>query len=228
MFFLLIFLISLATGNANYCSPSPDTLRIYPSPKNCSTFIACIDKHEFEYDCISAPLFIQGSETPICVTPCEATVVTKRPASNKAPSKIPKFDDYYEDGALTPVCPFEGNSTAVIFNDCTHYLECVDGYGYVHECSTGQEFSPTLRRCVIKRNSDCSKLKPRPSQHNKCYRDRDYGPPIEFASEDCDRFKRCNGGEAWKVECAEYCHWNNDLKNCDWADNFDCHATNHI
>lgn len=228
MFFLFIFLIHLATSEASFCSsPEDETLYIYPSANNCSVYVACIDFEEYEFECIKAPLFIPWSEEPTCLEPCESVISTRKSTTRKSQtSELPRDHQLYpEQSARTIVCPPSGDTKATVMQSCTDYVTCHDGVGTVQTCPQGKEFSPSTYECVDKRNSDCQRQKLKGSQHIKCRYDKG-GDPIYFQSDKCPEFKKCAYQEAWTVNCARYCHWNNEERTCEWADRFNCHLTN--
>lgn len=225
MFLLFIFLLHLATSEASFCSsPEDETLYIYPNANNCSVFIACIDYEEYEFECIQAPLFIPWSTEQVCLTPCES-VSTTRKSTTRSTYELPRdLNLYPESSARSIVCPPSGDTKAIVMQSCTDYLSCHDGVGTVKTCPSGQEFSPSTYDCVEKKNSDCQRNKMKGSQHIKCRYDK--GKSSYFQSTKCNEFKKCENQEAWTVNCARYCHWNNEEKTCEWADKFDCHLTN--
>lgn len=218
--------MSFATSDATYCASSTDdTINIYPSPRNCSYFIACIDNEEYEYECLKAPIF--GMESK-CVDSCSIASTTKRKSSGKVAVELPPDPVLFPDSpARTIICPPTGESKAVVALSCTEYISCENGIGEKKKCKDGEEFSPSQFACVTKKNSDCSKNKPKGSYHIKCRYDKG-GEPIYFASDKCPEFKKCANQKSWTVKCAQYTHWNDEIKVCDWANSFDCHHTNHI
>lgn len=226
MFLVFVFLISLATSEATFCaSPNEETLYIYTSPRNCTNFIACIDNEEYEFECLNAPIFYPEITEPLCVEAC-ASVATTKKLSSKALSELPPDPLLYPNSpARTIVCPPTGETKAVVAQSCTEYISCKSGVGTKETCPAGQEFSPSHFECLEEKNSDCQTRKPKGSHHIKCRYDKG-GDPIYFPSDNCPQFKKCANQLAWDVKCARYCHWNNELKTCAWADSFDCHLTN--
>lgn len=225
MIFTLVLFISLATSEATYCAGlDEDTVNIYTSPSNCSHFIACIDNEEYEYECLSAEVFYPGAES-LCVGACASKATTKK-ASSKPESDLPPDSLLYPDSpAKTIICPPSGETKAVIAQSCTEYISCKKGIGKKEACKDGEEFSPTQFHCVPSKLSDCPRKKLKGSHHIKCRYDKG-GEPVYFSSEKCPEFKKCANQLSWNVKCAQYTHWNDELKNCDWADSFDCHLTN--
>jgi Chitin binding Peritrophin-A domain len=224
MWFCLIFLTFFSFGNANYCTSEPDTLAIYPSPNNCSTFIACVNGEESTFECVQAPQFIPGSESSICMTPCIGGSSASKKPSNKETTDLPPDPLLYPDTpSRTIVCPPSGETRAVISQSrCSEFLSCKNGVGTKEACPAGQEFSPSQYECVDKRNSDCSRHKQKGKYSQKCRYDKGGFEPIYFASSVCPEFKKCAVKLAWSVKCARYTHWNNDQKTCEWADKFIC------
>jgi Chitin binding Peritrophin-A domain len=223
---IISFLSFISACAATFCSSNPDTLTIYPSPNNCSTFKACIHNEESEFDCIQAPLFIPFSSETICMTPCAAVSKAKK-APSASSSEWPEDKLLFPDSpARTIVCPPTGETVAVVVQSCDEYLICKGGVGTRTKCPEGQEFSPSRYECVVKRNSDCRKQKLKGSHHIKCRFDKGTDP-ILFSSDVCPRFKKCANQLSWEIECARYTHWNNEMQSCEWADKFDCHLTNH-
>lgn len=214
-------------SEAAFCSsPDDDTLYIYPNAKNCSVFVACIDFEEYEFECVQAPIFIPASAAPVCIEPCESVTTTKKSTTVKSSYELPRDQNLYPDqSARTIVCPPSGDTKATIMQSCKDYLTCHDGVGTVQTCPAGEEFSPSSFECVLKKNSDCQRQKLKGSQHMKCRYDKGVDP-IYFQSAKCPEFKKCANKEAWSVNCARYCHWNDEDKTCEWADKFDCHLTN--
>lgn len=225
MFFILIFLVSFATSEATYCASSDeDTINIYPSPRNCSHFIACINNEEYDYECLSAPLFYPGVES-LCVDACAAVATTKRSSSKTSEELPPDNLLYPESPSRSVICPPTGETKAVVANSCTDYISCRKGVATKKSCKEGEEFSPTQFVCLPKNKSDCPRQKLKGSYHIKCRYDRG-GDPVYFPSEKCPEFKKCTNQQAWNIKCARYAHWNDEIKSCDWADSFDCHLTN--
>jgi hypothetical protein len=220
-----MFFISLATSEATYCSQSDDeSISIYPSPRNCSNFIACIDNEEYEYNCLYAPVFYPETESR-CLEDC-ASVSTTKKSSSKASTEFPPDSVLYPDSpSRSVICPPTGETKAVIAESCTQYISCSNGIATKETCSEGEEFSPTQFVCLPKKKSDCPKKKLKGSYHIKCRYDKG-GDPIYFSSENCQEFKKCANQQSWKIKCAQYSHWNDEIKTCDWADSFDCHLTN--
>jgi Chitin binding Peritrophin-A domain len=227
MFFAFVFLITLATSKATFCaSPNEETLYIYTSPRNCTNFIACIDNEEYEFECLNAPVFYPQITEPLCVQACASVATTKKASSSKSSSDLPLDPLLFPDSpARTIVCPPTGETKAVVAQSCSKYISCKNGVGTKEVCPDGQEFSPNNFECVLKTNSDCQKQKAKGTHHIKCRYDKG-SDPIYFASEKCPEFKKCANQLAWDVKCARYCHWNNELKTCAWADSFNCHQTN--
>lgn len=219
-------MITLAASEAAYCaSPDEETLYIYTSPKNCSNFIACIDNEEYEFECLDALLFYPEATEAKCVEACSSVDTTKKTPS-KSTSELPPDPLLFPDSsARTIICPPNGETKAVVTHSCTEFISCKDGVGTKQNCSSGEEFSPTQYSCVSKKNSDCQNQKQKGSHHIKCRYDKG-DDAIYFPSDKCPEFKKCANLLAWNVKCARYCHWNNEQKTCDWANNFDCHLTN--
>lgn len=226
MFFVLLVFIGLPISEATFCSsPEDDTLYIYPNSENCSHFSACIDSEEYDFECIQAPLFIPWTDKSVCFEPCEATTSTKK-ATPRTSTVFPADEDLYPNiTANTVVCPPSGESKAVVQQSCSHFLNCNDGKGTKHECPADHEFSPSSYECVAKEISDCPVQKQKGTHHIKCRYDKG-GDSIYFSSETCPEFQTCANQMAWKIKCARDCHWNDEEKTCDWADRFDCDATN--
>jgi hypothetical protein len=225
MFFILVFLVCFAVSEATYCASSDvDTINIYPSPRNCSHFIACINSEEYEFECLKAPVFYPGVES-FCVEACAGGSTTKR-ASTKNQTEFPPDPILYPDSpSRTVICPPTGETKAVVAQSCTEYVSCHNGIGTKKTCKSGEEFSPTQFACLPKSKSDCPKQKLKGSFHIKCRYDKG-GDPVYFSSEKCPEFKKCFSQQSWTVKCARYTHWNDEIKTCDWADSFDCHRTN--
>lgn len=217
MFFLLIFLLSMTATKATYCPMAEDeTLYIYPSENNCSTFLACIDFEEYEFGCVKAPLFIPWASKPVCLEECDSGETTTY--------GLPPDPLLYPDSpARTPICPPRGKTQAVS-QSCSEYIDCDDGIGTKKNCPDDEEFNPWKLKCM-KNDSECSKQKETGSLNSECQNDKG-GSPTYFPSDSCSEFKKCENQMAWNVRCAHYCHWNNELKTCDWAKNFDCRSTN--
>lgn len=226
MIFLFVFLVSLASSDAGFCSSSDDnTLYIYPSTRNCSNFIACIDFEEYEFDCIQAALFIPWSTETLCIESC-ASVSTTKKTSSKSSTELPPDPLLFPNSpSRTIVCPPTGETKAVVPQSCTEYLSCSNGAGTKTTCPVGEEFSPTRYECVPKKNSDCHNQKLKGAHHSKCRFDKGT-EPIYFRAHSCPVFKKCANQMAWEVKCARYCHWNDDKRTCDWADSFNCQLVN--
>lgn len=224
MYKILIIFIGLCASISaqNYChSPQKDTLYIYPNPKNCSTYFACINSDEYEYECLQAPQFIWTDEK-VCMDRCSTVATTRRASTKSSPSELPPDPILYPDTpARTIICPLKGSTKAIVAQSCTDYIECYAGVGTKKSCPSGQEFSPSRYECVPESSSDCSKQKPKGSHHIKCRYDKG-AAPIYFPSDTCAEFKKCANQFAWEVKCAQNCNWNNDAKTCDWANNFPC------
>lgn len=225
MFFIFILFVSLATSEATYCASSDDeTINIYPSPRNCSYFIACINNEEYEYECLNAPVFYPGIETR-CIEACAAVSTTKKTHS-KSTEEFPPDSILFPDTPVRSViCPPTGETLAAIPQSCTEYISCSSGIATKKTCGEGEEFSPSKFICLPKKKSDCPKQKMKPSYHIKCRYDKGEDP-VYFPAENCAEFKKCANQQSWKIKCARYAHWNDELKTCDWADSFDCHLTN--
>lgn len=226
MFRIFIFLISLAASEATYCSsPEVDTLYIYPNEKNCSVFLACVAGEQYEFDCIEASMFLPWANDPLCIPDCD-TESTTRKTVVKTVTELPPDPALYPDSSSrTIICPPTGDTKAIVAQSCTEYISCSGGIGTKETCPEGQEFSPSRYSCIARKNSDCSRQKLKGSHHLKCRYDKGTDP-IYFSSEYCPVFKKCANQLAWDVKCAQYCHWNNEQKTCDWADSFDCNLTN--
>lgn len=221
------FLISLATSEAGFCQiPSAsDTLNIYPSPRNCSNFVACLFNEEYEFDCLKASLFIPWTNDTLCVKPCPSVATTRR-KSSKSVSQLPPDPVLFPDTpSRTIVCPPNGVTKAVVPNSCIEYISCSDGEGTKLTCPAGEEFSPSRYECVPNKISDCPKQKLKATHHSKCRFARGTDL-IYFKAGSCPVFKKCANQMAWDVKCARYCHWNDDQKTCDWADSFNCQLMN--
>lgn len=222
MIFCLIILTLFSVSDASYCSSEPDTLAIYPSPNNCSTFTACVNGEESTFECIQGPIFIPGSASPICMPSCGATTAPPKKSSKKESSDLPPDPLLYPDSpSRTIVCPPTGETKAVILDSCSEFLSCKGGIGTKETCPVGQEFSPTQYECLPKANSDCVRQKQKGKFSQKCRFDKG-SDPVYFSSSVCPEFKKCALQLAWSVKCARYTHWNNEEKTCEWADKFIC------
>lgn len=222
MFFLFIVLVSLATSEATFCSQSDEkTLFIYPSPKNCSVFHACIENEEYEFNCLKAPTFISWAAGPICSEPCHVTATTRKVLS-KISKKLPlDLDLYPNETGRTIVCPPTGQTMAIVMESCNEFMECNEGKGTKKTCPQGQEFSRENYQCIDAKQSDCQKHKPKGFQHNTCRHNRG-SAPIYMEADSCGEFKKCANQLAWNVPCARDCFWNDDEDFCDWATNVEC------
>lgn len=218
---ILIILFSLSATEATYCAlPAEDTLYIYPTPKNCSSFIACINYEEHEFDCIEAEIFLPWANGTICMEACE-TITTRRSLAKSKSGLQPDPLLFPDSPQMTIICPPTGETSAVVTHSCTEFLSCNDGTGTKQSCALGMEFSPTLYECVPKKMSDCPKQKQKGSYELECRFDKGTNP-IYFPSQSCPEFKKCSNKLAWDVKCAKNCNWNNQQQTCDWADNFEC------
>lgn len=222
MFFLFIVLLSLATSDATFCSQSDDkTLYIYPSPKNCSVFHACIENEEYELNCLTASLFIPWATGPLFSTPCNLTTTTRKIISKISKDLPLDLLLYPNETSSTIICPPTGDTIAVVMESCNEFMECHEGKGTKKTCPQGQEFSRGKYQCIDIKQSDCQQHKPRGFQHNKCRRDKGTAP-IYMESESCADFKKCANQLAWSVPCARDCYWNDDAETCDWVSKVKC------
>lgn len=223
MILIFIFLISLATSEAGFCQiPSTsETLSIYPSTRNCSTFVACLFNEEYEFNCLLASLFIPWTNDTLCVDPCPSVATTKKKSSKVASELSPDLLLFPDTPSRTIVCPPNGDTKAVVPNTCIEYISCSDGVGTKLACPVGEEFSPSRFECVPIKNSDCTKQKLKGTHQSKCRFARETDL-IYFKGSSCPVFKKCANQLAWDVKCAKLCHWNDDQKTCDWADSFNC------
>ncbi|CRL08527.1 CLUMA_CG021365, isoform A [Clunio marinus] len=227
MILIVLFLSYFSTSSATFCSsPDENTLYIYPSEYNCSTFIACINSEEFEFECIQAPRFIQWSEKAICMQSCLPVESTPKHTEQTILIGFPADTILYPDiPARSIICPPLRKTKAIIPETCTSYLDCNDGIAIKTECPVGEQFSPTQYECVPEIESDCHHIRQQGLHHIKCRYDKGL-IPLYFESDSCPVFKKCANKLAWEVECARDCHWDNDNKICDWADNFECNLLN--
>lgn len=226
MFFALVLLTCLTMGEATFCSfDEEDTLYIYPSPRNCSNFLACINFEEYEFECIKAPYFIPWSKNAICVEDCPSEASTKKPQKAKQLTEMPPDPALYPDEpAETIVCPQSGETKAAVYNSCSSYIDCNDGVGTKKNCSEGKEFSPKEYKCVEKSKSGCRKDKKGGSFHTKC-RYQKPGDNILFPSESCHSFKKCANQLVFTIDCAGGCNYNRETERCDYEENFKCQLT---
>ena len=219
--------MSLATSEATFCSMSDDkTLFIYPSPKNCSVFHACIDNEEYEFSCLTASLFIPWATGPLCTEPCNVTATTRKVISKISKDLPLDLLLYPNETAPTIVCPPTGDSIAIVMESCNEFMECYDGKGTKKSCPQGQEFNRAKYQCVDAKQSDCQKHKPQGRQDNKCRHDKGI-VPIYMESDACDEFKKCANQLAWLVPCARDCFWDDEKETCDWTTKVQCSMTEH-
>jgi hypothetical protein len=203
-------------AQATYCSsPKSDTLYLYPNTNNCSSFIACINHEEYEFDCFQAPLF-GYPEKPLCPEKCAAQSTTRRTTKKSVKSKTIDLSLYPDTPARSIVCPSKGKTVARIMESCTQYMTCQTGIATKVNCSEGQEFSPKKLKCVAQDESECYPSKHKGTHHTKC-RYNLSNKKLYFSSDRCDYFRRCDGGLAYEEKCAENTYWNPDSKSCEWG-----------
>lgn len=217
---LVIFMCGIITiSEAVFCSsPKDETLYIYPSPNNCSTFITCIDNEEYEFDCLLAPMFENTSES-LCLNQCSTVATTKKGSSKSSTtSKDNDYELYPETPARTIVCPPTGITKASIPKSCTDYIACENGIGTRTPCPFGTEFNPNTYECLPKKDSECKVelSSKRGKYHIKCRYDKGHVATY-FASDACNGFKKCSNQFAYEEKCANNCFWNDEDKLCDWA-----------
>ncbi|CAO1369801.1 unnamed protein product [Diamesa serratosioi] len=214
---LVIFMCGIITiSEAVFCSsPKDETLYIYPSPNNCSTFITCIDNEEYEFDCLLAPMFENKSEA-LCLNQCSTVGTTKKGSSKTVSSKNNDFDLYPETSGRAIVCPLGGASLASIPSSCTDYISCYEGIGTRKTCPIGFEFYKY--ECVPKQQSKCVVSPMKGTYHIKCRYDKGQVATY-FASDSCDGFKKCTNQLAYEAKCAHGSFWDDENKICDWTSN---------
>lgn len=223
---LVICMYSIITiSEAAFCSsPKDETLYIYPSPNNCSTFITCIDNEEYEFDCLLAPMFENTSDT-LCLNQCSTVGTTKKGSSKTTTSsKDNDLELYPEIPARTIVCPPTGTTKACIPKSCTDYISCDNGIGTKTPCPIGTEFNPNKYECLPKKDSQCTVSTMKGIYNIKCRYDKGQVATY-FASDACNKFKKCANQLAYEEKCANNCYWNDEDKMCDWAANTKCNIS---
>lgn len=218
----------IVTTKAKYCAqPRDDTLYIYPSANNCSTFFVCHNNEEIEMSCLESSLFMYTEER-VCLEKCSIKTTTRtRTTATKT------LYDYSSDYLLFPaddvpartiICPSSGKTKAAIPYNCNEYIECDEGIGTRRICEIGSKFSSALYECLPETESDCkvdNNKKPKGSYISKCRFERG-NSLVVFPSENCADFKKCANLMAWTITCAQNTKYSRERRSCEWADKVKC------
>lgn len=224
MLIILIILTLLSSTSSRYCATQrDDTLYIYPSENNCSSFIVCYHNEEYEMSCLQASLFMYTNER-LCLEACPV-VETKRRTVTKASYEFTLDHELFpaeEFPSRTILCPSTGTSKASIPQQCTEYILCEDGIGRRVKCENGTKFSPTKFECVSNEESDCLIKKLKGSPNKKCRFEKKGISPLIFPSENCSDFKKCSNLMAWTIRCAQYTNYSKEKRSCEWENEVKC------
>ncbi|KAG5678698.1 hypothetical protein PVAND_008346 [Polypedilum vanderplanki] len=228
-----IFIITISTlivsTIAKFCTTSrDDTLYIYPSANNCSSFILCHHNEEIEMSCLQSSLFMFTDER-VCIDECSETSQMK--TANAKTLQYNYNTDYLifpaeNEPIRTVICPSHGSTIAAIPQECNDYIECVDGIGTRKKCDIGSKFSPSLFHCEPEDESDCkvgsdNKKKMKGSYVRKCRTEKG-NSALVFATDNCSEFKKCANLMAWTISCANGTSFSKESRTCEWENEVKC------
>lgn len=232
--FTVIIIIStlIVTTVTKYCTTQrDDTLYIYPSANNCSSFIVCYHNEEIEMSCLQSSLFM-FSEERVCLKECSA--VNDAKMRSRAETEVAKSTiyEYAKDYALFPaankpeytiICPSRGITRAAIPQECREFIDCDDGVGTRRRCDIESKFSPSLYKCVPEDESDCEVGMERikGSYVREC-RSKKGNSALVFPSENCSGFLKCANHMAWTVTCAQNTSFSREKGSCEWNEEVKC------
>lgn len=233
MLIIFTFISTLIiSAHAKRCAiaSDDDTLYIYPSINNCSTFIVCYHNEEIEMNCLESSLFMYTDER-VCLESC----ATKRRIGSRKKFRGSKITyDFSSDYLLFPLidapsptilCPSYGTTKAAIPQNCDEYIECNDGIGMRRKCENGYKFSPTQYECLDVNLSDCVINKKLKGLYNsKCHRQTGISnlSSFVFPSEKCSNFRKCANFLAWTIRCAKNTSFSKKIGSCEWNDEVEC------
>ncbi|CAO1381287.1 unnamed protein product [Diamesa serratosioi] len=174
--------------------------------KSCDKYLECIDGVGDEKQCPDGLLF--NEKASLFTYPCQYPIDVNCEGRTEIQRALPSDDCPHQFGYFRM-----GNKPS----DCSQFLNCVDGRGYVFECPEGLAFSSETYHCdwpdVVK---DCDapgylgfKCPEDPKNEGLFQEYRFYQKPG-----DCQRYFLCVAGNPRLYNCGSGNYFDSELKSC--------------
>ncbi|EFA00422.1 peritrophic matrix protein 5-A precursor [Tribolium castaneum] len=206
--------------------PGQTVLRPYPG--DCNKFYECYGSRQTEMNCPPHLYFNEARQ--MCdwpdVSGCDDTTETPNPnpTSTITPPTTPSGND-------DPRCA-NGNNDYWPDPDCTKFVECYHGHGYIMDCPSGLYFDSVDKKCEDPSEADCGRTTPTPDPWTTTKSsDWTNDPDCPFPSADrylfpypgdCTKFLECWNGEKVAQECPAGLWFNPNLLVCDYPYHSGC------
>nr|XP_029713040.1 peritrophin-44-like isoform X1 [Aedes albopictus] len=146
--FSVIVLSAIPSLEANRCLGRPDGFFVNDFTA-CDAFFTCIRQTPVPGRCPEGFYFNENNQ--MCDNPwnviCLLCVGTETEPDTEPETETDDPETEPQEGVVTEFFPIE--------NECSMYTLCVNGVGFLRECSAGLMFDPVAQRCDLEENVEC-------------------------------------------------------------------------
>uniref|UniRef100_A0A6M2DWS2 Putative peritrophic membrane protein 4 holotrichia oblita n=1 Tax=Xenopsylla cheopis TaxID=163159 RepID=A0A6M2DWS2_XENCH len=229
-------IVSLMLGQASVNAlslqcPQQDSVVdvLYANPDDCNSYYQCLNGSPVLLSC---PNGLQwNDDVKLCDYPLSEGCKESLPKSPRASSTDFIPDSIIERCKRSP----EGTMLADP-EDCANFYVCSFGEPYSKSCDHGLLYHDSLKTCDWPENVDCcenggetpeddetpgtTEKVVDPDIPTECSQGVDYIPNFE----DCTSYYQCEDAKPIEHSCPDGLYWNQDLEQCDFAENTVCYV----
>ncbi|XP_023242388.1 LOW QUALITY PROTEIN: uncharacterized protein LOC111640596 [Centruroides sculpturatus] len=179
---------------------------VYPNEEDCASFIQCANGFKFVHYCPKGMHFSAKSLT--CTTPVEAEC---DPSITPTPTMPPTAT-----GSTTTqqVCELP-DGVYPNEEDCASFIQCANGFKFVHYCPEGLHFSAANKSCVHPCDAQCDlNIVCDTTTTSTTVTACDLPDGLYPIENNCESFIQAVNGHKYEYKCPDGKHFSAKLKYC--------------